>query len=75
MTLFTSSARLVLAIALVVLAMTIGQASLAGDLHGARVEGLRADLRGLRGRVDDAPRASVYDVTSNFCTDAATLAA
>jgi hypothetical protein len=44
------------------LAGGVGQASLAGDLRGARVEGLRSDLRGLRGRIDDAPRASVYDL-------------
>jgi hypothetical protein len=44
------------------LAGGVGQASLAGDLRGARIEGLRSDLRGLRGRIDDAPRASVYDL-------------
>src|SRR5687768_8472684 len=54
--------RVVLAIALLMLAAGIGQASLAGDLRGARVEGLRSDLRGLRGRIEGAPRASVHDL-------------
>jgi hypothetical protein len=52
----------VLAIALLMSAAGVGQASLAGDLRGARVEGLRSDLRGLRARIDDAPRASVWDL-------------
>jgi hypothetical protein len=54
--------RLVLAVALLMLDGGVGQASLAGDLRGARVESQRSDLRGLRGRIDDAPRASVYDL-------------
>lgn len=53
--------RFVPAIALVMLAAAC-QASLAGDLRGARIEGLRSDLRGVRGRIDDAPRARVYDL-------------
>jgi hypothetical protein len=54
--------RLVLAVALLMLAGGVGQASLAGDLRGARVESLRSDLRGLRGRIEGAPRASLYDL-------------
>jgi len=37
-------------------------ASHAGDLRGVRIEGLRAELYGLRTRVERAPRASVYDL-------------
>ena len=46
--------RFVPAIALVMLAAAC-QASLAGDLRGARIEGLRSDLRGSL----DLPRSSV----------------
>jgi hypothetical protein len=37
-------------------------ASHAGDLRGVRIEGLRSDLYGLRTRLEQAPRATVYDL-------------
>jgi hypothetical protein len=36
--------------------------SRADGLRGARIEGLAGDLRGVRARLDEAPRASVYDL-------------
>ena len=34
----------------------------AGDLRGARIEGLRGDLQSLRRRAEQAPRASIFDL-------------
>jgi hypothetical protein len=53
--------RVVLLVAAALVAMAPA-ASHGGDLRGVRIEGLRSDLYGLRGRVERAPRASVYDL-------------
>jgi len=50
------------ALAVAALVAMAPEASHAGDLRGIRIEALRADLYGLRTRVERAPRASVYDL-------------
>jgi hypothetical protein len=51
-----------LAAAILIALAALPVQSRADGLRGARIEGLSGDLRGVRARVDEAPRASVYDL-------------
>jgi len=57
-----SRSRAGLAAALLAALMGLPEASRADGLRGAQIEGLAGYLRGVRARLDEAPRASVYDL-------------